>query len=91
MEINTLNIVINKDVWMQCFSAGVPSEVVLRQDIDHLHGRLKQFNSNNAKNSPSKQSKLHNTLQRKQKMLAAVKDGQPWAWMLYPSAFNQTT
>ena len=76
--------IINKNVWMKSFSAGVPTENILRREIRSLHNRLIQFDADKANHKASR-SRLCNSLQRRQKMLAAVKDGQPWAWMLYPS------
>jgi len=78
-----LNIMVNKKVWMDCFGRGVPTEDVLVDDIRQLKARLDRVSQ--APGRPNKQtrSRLCNSLQRHQKMLAAVKDGQPWAWMLY--------
>jgi len=70
---------------MDCFSAGVPSEEVLSHDIRLLRARLKKLQHHPDRITNQSYSRLCNTLQRQQKMLAAVKDGQPWAWMLYPS------
>jgi len=81
-----LTIVINKDVWIKTFSADVPTEVVLRRDIRQLLQKLKKIDTDKTQRSKSARSRLCNSLQRRQKMLAAVKDGQPWAWMLYPSS-----
>jgi len=81
----TLNTVINKSIWMKSFAAGVPTAVVLRRDIHRLHNRLKQFDAGKTRNNKSTRSRIYNSLQRRHKMLAAVTDGQPWAWMLYPS------
>ena len=86
MDLLVLNVVINKNVWMKSFAAGVPTEVILKRDIHRLLQRLKQYDADKNTNSKSAHSRLHNSLQRRQKMLAAVKDGQPWAWMLYPSS-----
>jgi len=83
-----LSIVINKNVWIKSFSAGVPTEAVLKQDIHRLLQRLKKFDADHNQNKKSAHSRLSNSLQRRQKMLAAVQDGQPWAWMLYPSSFS---
>jgi len=70
---------------MECFGAGVPSEEVLSRDIRLLRARLNKMQSHHNRTGDQLYSRLCNTLQRHQKMLAAVKDGQPWAWMLYPS------
>jgi len=76
---------VNKHVWMNCFSAGVPTEEVLTSEILRLQSRLEQFNTGHTKTNKQSYSRLCNSLQRRKKMLAAVKDGQPWAWMQYPS------
>jgi len=75
---------VNKQVWMDCFGRDVPTEDVLVDDIRQLKARLEHISQ--APERPNKQtrSRLCNSLHRRQKMLAAVKDGQPWAWMLYP-------
>jgi len=70
---------------MTCFGAGIPSEEVLSHDIQLLHARLEKIKREQHPTKNQLYSRLCNTLQRNQKMLAAVKDGQPWAWMLYPS------
>jgi len=80
-----LSITVNKQVWMDCFGAGVPSEEVLSHDIGLLRARLKKMQRHQGGDKNQSYLRLCNTLQRHQKMLAAVKDGQPWAWMLYPS------
>jgi len=76
---------VNKQVWMNCFGAEVPSEEILSRDIQRLRKRLQKIQTSDSPTSNQSYSRLCNTLQRQQKMLAAVKDGQPWAWMLYPS------
>lgn len=76
---------VNKQVWINCFGAEVPSEEILSRDIQRLRKRLKKIQTSNSPTNNQSYSRLCNTLQRQQKMLAAVKDGQPWAWMLYPS------
>lgn len=80
-----LSIMVNKQVWMDCFGAGVPTEEVLSDDIRLLRERIKRLRDSSQNSKQQSCSRLCNTLQRHQKMLAAVKDGQPWAWMLYPS------
>ena len=77
-----LDIMVNKKVWMDCFGRGVPTEDVLVDDIRQLKTQLDSLPIQANKQT---QSRLCNSLQRYKKMLAAVKDGQPWAWMLYPS------
>lgn len=78
---------VNKQVWMNCFGAEVPTEEVLSHDIRLLRDRIKILRNKlgSSKHQYQSYSRLCNTLQRQQKMLAAVKDGQPWAWMLYPN------
>jgi len=76
---------VNKQVWMDCFGAGVPSEEVLSHDIRMLRERIKNLHSAPSPSKDQFYSRLCNDLLRYQKMLAAVKDGQPWAWMLYPA------
>ena len=68
-----LNITVNKQVWMDCFGAGVPSEEVLSRDILLLRARLNKMQNRHNKTGDQLYSRLCNTLQRHQKMLAAVK------------------
>jgi len=85
-----LGIKVNKQVWMNCFGAGVPSEEALYKEICQLRTRLDKMQLQQSKNRNKAYSRLLNTLQRNKKMLSAVKDGQPWAWMLYPSDDSDT-
>lgn len=79
-----LDIMVNKQVWMDCFGAGVPTEDELVRDIRRLQTRLATANCTHQGSGHC--SRLYNSLHRREKMLAAVMDGQPWAWMLYPSS-----
>ena len=77
---------------MQCFGKEVPCEEQIINDIQRLKSRLQILNTKNVTEIKRTHSQLKNSLKRRQKMLAAVKDGQPWAWMLYPShnEYNDT-
>jgi len=86
-----LSITVNKQVWMDCFGADVPTEDIISREIIRLKVRLKKIKLSNSSHRNQSYSRLCNTLQRQQKMLAAVKDGQPWAWMLYPSDNDDTS
>ncbi len=88
-----MTIIVNKQVWMQCFSKEVPCEEEILNDIQKLQSRLQILNTKNSPETKRTHSQLKNSLKRRQKMLAAVKDGQPWAWMLYPShsEYSKTT
>ena len=88
-----MTVVVNKHIWMRCFGNGVPCEEQLIDDIQQRRKRLLQtLNAQNSIALRRTHSQLQNSLKRRHKMLAAIKDGQPWAWMLYLSQaeYNKT-
>lgn len=70
---------------MHCFGKDVPDRDELSDGILQLQSRINQIGNVDSISKKKVYSRLHNRLRRQQKMLAAVKDGQPWAWMLYPA------
>lgn len=86
LRLINVEIIVNKSVWIHCFGNDVPDSETLSEDISLLQKRLSQLGDVDSISKKKVYSRLHNRLRRQQKMLAAVKDGQPWAWMLYPSA-----
>lgn len=89
----SVTVIVNKNIWMCRFGNEVPCEEQLIDDLQQLRKRLLQIlNTKNGFALKKTHSQLQNSLKRRHKMLAAVKDAQPWAWMLYPSQakYNKT-
>ncbi len=86
-----MDVIVNKQIWMHCFGSDIPSAKELLRQIDNLEKQLARMG---APDTPCKQrvcKRIWNSLNRNQKMLAAVRDGQPWAWYQYPTIDEYAT
>lgn len=80
-----MDVIVNKQIWMNCFGKDIPSADKLVQQIDHLEKRLTEMGVPTTNSEKQVCKRVWNSLDRKNKMLSAVRDGQPWAWYQYPS------
>jgi hypothetical protein len=80
-----MDVIVNRQVWMQCFGAGIPNATRLQRSIKRLESRLTALGTPRTRREQQACSRIWNSLQRHHKMLAAVHDGQPWAWHQYPA------
>lgn len=86
-----MNVIVNKQVWMHCFGNEIPSAKELVRQIDKLEKQLTRMGAPASPGEEKVCKRIWNSLNRNQKMLAAVRDGQPWAWYQYPSIEEYAT
>lgn len=80
-----MDVIINRLLWMHCFGKGIPDAGQLQKSIARLESQLTRLGSPETPRERQACSRIWNSLHRQQKMLAAVRDGQPWAWHQYPT------
>ena len=86
-----MDVIVNKQIWMHCFGKDIPNAKTLAEQIDNLEKQLAKIGTPTSSSEERACRRIWNSLQRKHKMLAAVRDGQPWAWYQYPSPGEYTT
>lgn len=86
-----MDVIVNKHFWIHCFGNNIPSAEILAQQINHMEKRLSTMGAPSTRRQKQACKRIWNSLQRHQKMLAAVRDGQPWAWCQYPSIEDYAT
>ena len=86
-----MNVIVNKQMWMHCFGTNIPSAKELVRKIDKLEKQLARIGVPGSPCEKRVCKRIWNSLDRNQKMLAAVRDGQPWAWYQYPSVDEVAT
>jgi len=86
-----MDVTVNKQFWMHCFGKDIPSAEKLAQQISNMEDKLAKMGVATTHREEQACKRIWNSLERKHKMLAAVKDGQPWAWYQYPSIEEYST